>query len=289
MTDLVGLFAPYTSLLIFVLINMLLAASMQVVLSVGFFSVASVAFAGIGAYASAIFTVRYHLPFAVATLIGVGISMTSALLLLFPALRLRGMYLALTTLAFVLVFQVILLNAVDITGGAGGYFGIALDTSLPALVVVAAVSAYFLFGLEGSRTGRVLRVIKHDPQLARCLGINITYYRVLTLEVSAILAAISGAFTAHYLAYISPDQFGFDATILLLAMVVVGGVGSWMGAYIGAAVLTALPLLLTALIGWADVVNGILIITVMVVQPGGILAGLDRLRLVTRRRLSIRA
>jgi branched-chain amino acid transport system permease protein len=278
LNDLLGVLGPYSTVVIFIGINMLLAASMQVVLSTGFFSVGSIAFAGIGAYTSAILTVRYQLPFAIGLAGGALLSMILAPILVLPALRLKGMFLALTTLAFVLAFQAFLFNAEPITGGAAGYFRIRVETTVPIVALAVIGGAYILYRTNSSRAGRAIRLIKHDAQLAACLGVNVTYYRVLTSEVSAVLAALSGSLTAHYLAYISPDQFGFEATVSLLAMVIVGGIGSWAGSYLGAALLTALPLLLVELVGWADIVNGILIIVVMVLQPGGLIAAVGRLR-----------
>ncbi len=221
--DYVGL-GPYTSLVIFILLNMLLAASIQVVMASGVFSVASVAFAALGAYASADMTKHYNLPLGVAMLVAIAVCVVVAPIFLVPAQRLKGMYLALSTIAFVLVFQVI------------------------------------------------------------AFGINLFRFRLLVLELSAILGGVNGAFTAHYLAFISPELFGFGAVTSSLAAAIVGGFDSWVGAYIGAAILTLLPQFLLGLTGWADLINGALIVAVMVFQPGGLLVGLKRAGSFVRRR-----
>jgi branched-chain amino acid transport system permease protein len=118
-------------------------------------------------------------------------------------------------------------------------------------------------------------------------GIDLLRYRLLVLELSAVLAAVSGAFTAHYLAFISPDLYGFDAITTALAASIFGGLESWIGAYIGAGVLTLLPQFLLGIAGWADLINGALIVAVMVFQPGGLLVGINRLTGFVGRRIPV--
>jgi branched-chain amino acid transport system permease protein len=282
--DYVGLGA-YTSLVIFILLNMLLAASVQVVMASGVFSVASIAFAALGAYASAYMTKIFHLPLGVGIFVAIVVCMAVAPIFLLPAQRLKGMYLALASLAFVLVFQVFALNATPLTGGAQGQFGIPLLTTLPAVFLATLAGGYLLFVTQSSRTGRALRTMRFDPQLAMTFGVDLLRYRLLVLELSAVLAAVSGAFTAHYLAFISPDLYGFDAVTTALAAAIFGGLESWVGAYLGAGVLTMLPQLLLGIAGWADLINGALIVAVMVFQPGGLLVGVTRLSGFMRRRI----
>jgi len=282
--DFVGL-GPYTSLVIFILLSMILAASIQVVMASGVFSMASIAFAALGAYASADLTKNYHVPLGVAMLAAIAVCMLVAPIFLVPAQRLKGMYLALSTLAFVLVFQVIALNATPLTGGALGLFGIPIVTTLPAVFLATVAAGYLLYITQSSRTGRALRTMRFDPQLAMTFGINLLRYRLLVLELSAILGAVNGAFTAHYLAFISPDLYGFGAVTSSLAAAIFGGLDSWAGAYIGAALLTLLPQFLLGLSGWADLIYGALIVAVMVFQPGGLLIGLKRAGRFVRRRV----
>jgi branched-chain amino acid transport system permease protein len=282
--DFVGL-GPYTSLVIFILLSMILAASIQVVMASGVFSMASIAFAALGAYASADLTKNYHVPLGVAMLAAIAVCMVVAPIFLVPAQRLKGMYLALSTLAFVLVFQVIALNATPLTGGALGLFGIPIVTTLPAVFLATVAAGYLLYITQSSRTGRALRTMRFDPQLAMTFGINLLRYRLLVLELSAILGAVNGAFTAHYLAFISPDLYGFGAVTSSLAAAIFGGLDSWAGAYIGAALLTLLPQFLLGLSGWADLIYGALIVAVMVFQPGGLLIGLKRAGRFVRRRV----
>ena len=278
MTTVLVFLAAYVSIGIFVLINILLASSIQVVESSGFFSVASIAFAGIGAYGSAILTTQYQVPFGLAALPGLTISLAVAPMFLIPARRLKGMYLALSSLAFVLVLQVVFNNATSLTGGALGLFGIPIDTTLPLVIAVVLVASYLLVILNSSRTGRALRAMRHDSQLAASFGINLTTYRLIALELSAAMASLSGSLTAHYISYISPDMFGFAAITTALAMVVVGGVGSWFGPYIGAVVLTLLQQLLIPFPNWSVILDGVLIVAVMVIQPGGLVLALEAMR-----------
>jgi branched-chain amino acid transport system permease protein len=275
-----------TSVLIFVVLNILLASSIQVVASSGFFSVASIAFAGIGAYSSAILTTHHHLAFLPAALPGLAISMCVAPLFLLPARRLQGMYFALATLAFVLVLQIVFENA-KVTGGALGVYGIPLVTTLPLCLAILALFTYIVRMLSGSRTGRALRAMRHDPQLASALGVNLTSYRFITLEISAAMAALYGSLSAQYLAYISPDMFGFAAVTTAVEMAIIGGLGAWIGPYIGAVVLTLIQQWLSPFPNFSDIVGGVLIIAIMVLQPGGLVVivhgAWDALRLRARR------
>jgi branched-chain amino acid transport system permease protein len=270
-------FTPYQTVAQFVLINALLASSMQVALRFGVFSVATVAFAAIGGYASAILTVNYHASLALALVGGALVAVLSTVILLYPVHRLRGLYLAISTLAMVIVLQVVV-RELKITGGALGLFGIPIETQFWQLLLAAVIVAVLLAVLERSRTGRALRAIGEDEAAATASGINVGFYRTLAFVLSAVLGGVAGGFNSHLNSFIGPDQFGLSEVVLILSMVVLGGLGRWPGAFVGALVLTALPEVLRPLAAWRDIINGAILVLVIVYLPGGIADLPSRLR-----------
>jgi branched-chain amino acid transport system permease protein len=263
---------PYTTLASFVLTNMLLAASMQIALSSGVFSVATVGFMSMGAYTSALLTQRLDAPFALALLGGVIAALLSTIFLVYPVHRLRGLHLAISTVAFVLVLQVAIRNLPDLTGGANGLYAIPLRTELWQLVVAVVGLGVLLHWMRNSRTGRALRAMREDETVAAAAGVSVGQYRNLAFLLSAALGGLAGGFSAHLLNAISPETFGFERLVQVLTMVVLGGIGSWSGAYLGATVLTLLPEVLRPLADWRDIFNGAVLILVVIYLPGGLVS-----------------
>jgi len=157
---------------------------------------------------------------------------------------LRGIYLAIATIAFVEVLRVVSLN-LDITGGAVGIFGIPqpfqsqleyLKIALPLLLI----SMVLFYRLERIRTGRAFIAIREDELAASAMGINPTYYKVLAFTLGAILAGIVGVITAHFLNTWNARQGTFDASITYLTIVLIGGSRTFLGSVVGAIVLKVL-------------------------------------------------
>jgi branched-chain amino acid transport system permease protein len=162
-----------------------------------------------------------------------------------PALRLRGIYLAIATIAFVEVLRVLSLN-LDITGGAVGIFGIPQPFQTPIeylwiAVPLLIISMVLLYRLERIRAGRAFTAIREDELAAGAMGINPTYYKVLAFTLGAILAGIAGAISAHFLNTWNARQGTFDASIVYLTSVLIGGTRTFVGPVLGGMVFTALP------------------------------------------------
>jgi branched-chain amino acid transport system permease protein len=168
-----------------------------------------------------------------------------------PALRLRGIYLAIATIAFVEILRVLSLN-LDITGGAVGIFGIPqpFNSAIAYLWVVLPLlllSMFFVYRLENIRVGRALIAIREDELAADAMGINPTYYKVLAFTLGAVLAGIVGAVSAHFLNTWNARQGTFDASIIYLTFVLIGGSRTVLGPVLGGMVFTALPEVLRAI------------------------------------------
>ena len=248
----------------------------------GQLSLAQAAFWGVGAYTSAILTTRLGVPvwggmvaaFVVAGLFGV--------LLGIPTLKLSGHYLAMTTIGFGIILQLILINAIWLTYGSDGIPKIpspalgSFELKDPnTFFYVAAVSLILLtwasIRLKDSRVGRAFMAIRENEMAAETTGVDSTYYKIMAFALSAAYAGFGGWLFAHSGShYISPDTFSFDQSVVLLAMAVLGGNGSAVGAVVGAVLLTMLPEVLRFLKDSYMMVYAAGIVLVMIFMPGGI-------------------
>ncbi|MDG2991156.1 branched-chain amino acid ABC transporter permease [Candidatus Synechococcus calcipolaris G9] len=253
-------FNTYGFLLVSMTLGAMLGLSLYLPLMAGQLSLASPGFYALGGYVAAIISTRvpttagelYPLGWVILEVLLAGaLSALLGLGLGIPVLRLRGIYLAIATIAFGEVLRVLALN-LELTGGAIGIFGIPqpfrhsieyLWLSLPLLVL----SMVFLYRLETMRAGRAMDAIRTDELAATCLGINPMVYKVLAFTLGAILAGMVGAVSAHFLNTWNPRQGTFDAGILYLTAVLIGGNRTFLGPVLGGMIFTALPEVLRAI------------------------------------------
>ncbi|MGI6661020.1 MAG: branched-chain amino acid ABC transporter permease [Bacillota bacterium] len=273
----------YYQLLVIASINAIMALSLNLVTGcAGQLSLGHAAFMGIGAYTAGILTSVYDVPFAVSLIAGGAVAALAGLIVGLPTLRLKGDYLAIATLGFGEIIRVAILN-MGITGGPFGLRGISKHTNL-ALAATAAVLVYWtMTRLMNSRFGRALTAIREDEVAAVAMGIDVTRCKVLAFVISAAWAGVAGGLFAHWFRYLHPSSFAFAASVEILSMVVLGGMGSLEGPVIGAVVLTYAPELLR---GVSDFVSrhrmlfyGALLVIMMLVRPQGLVgAGVKGLR-----------
>lgn len=250
----------YGFLIVSMLIAAILALSLYLPLMAGQLSLASPGFYALGGYIAAVLSTRVW-P-VTGGLFPIGRLLLEMVLAAFaagalavvvgiPALRLRGIYLALATIAFVEILRVLSLN-LAITGGAVGIFGVPqpFRTQIGYLAVAGPLlllSMFFVYRLERVRAGRALIALREDELAAAAMGIDPTYYKVLSFTLGAILAGAAGALSAHFLNTWNARQGTFDASIVYLAFVLIGGSRTFLGPVVGGLVLTALPEVLRAL------------------------------------------
>ncbi len=253
------LISTYGFLIVSSLFGALLGLSVYLPLMAGQLSLATPGFYALGGYIAAVFSTKiFHIsgPFPVwivfleMTVAGI-VSGLFSIALGIPVLRLRGIYLAIATIAFVEILRVLALN-LEITGGAIGIFGIPQPFRSPVgylwlAVPMVVVCGILLYRLENSRIGRVLNAIREDELAADAMGINPTYYKVLVFTLSGILAGVVGAVSAHFLNTWNARQGTFDASIIYLAFVLSGGSRTFVGPIVGGIILTALPEALRAM------------------------------------------
>jgi branched-chain amino acid transport system permease protein len=258
-------FNTYGFLIVSAVFGAILGISVYLPLMAGQLSLATPGFYALGGYIAAIASTKIlmttgTLPvwWVLLEMLAAGvISGLLAVVLGIPVLRLRGIYLAIATIAFVEILRVVALN-LDITGGAVGIFGIPQPFQSPLeylwiALPLLGLSMAFMYRLEKIRVGRALIAIREDELAADSMGINPTYYKVLAFVLAAILAGMVGAVSAHFLNTWNARQGTFDASIIFLAFVLIGGSRTFWGPVVGGILLTALPEVLRGL----SSVNGV--------------------------------
>ena len=261
----------YNGILILVMINVILAVSLNLINGItGQFSIGHAGFMAVGAYTSALLSLYLRWPFAAALAAGMAASAVMGLLVGIPTLRLRGDYLAIATLGFGEIIRVVIVN-LGITGGPRGLPGIPPSTTFFVAEGLAALTILVIANLINSAQGRAMLAVREDEIAAETMGVNATRYKVTAFAVGAAFAGLAGGLYAHYMMFIDPKSFGFLKSFEVLAMVVLGGLGSITGSVLAAGVLTYLPELLRQFSEWRMVVYSVLLIVMMLVRPQGLL------------------
>jgi len=217
----------------------------------GLISLGHAGFLAIGAYTTAILTSKYNVELLTCLIASGLMAAVLSALVGVPSLRLKGLYLAVTTLAFSIIVTNIILQAEGLTGGSGGIsvkrtsiLGIPVDT--PAAVYYLCLGTLVLttlgaLNLQRSRVGRAWSSIRDYDIAAILMGINLMYYKLLAFAVSAFLTGVAGGLLAIHVRYLNVDAFGVLTSVEALAMIIVGGLASVRGAILGALLITVLP------------------------------------------------
>ncbi|CAH1653074.1 MULTISPECIES: branched-chain amino acid ABC transporter permease [unclassified Chelatococcus] len=246
------------------------AYSQQIVLRAGVFSIATAGFASLGAYAVAILLTRYQVSpwagLAVATMVGT----IAGLLLSIPLARLRGVYQAIATLAFVEIIVSLMYFADGITNGAAGIHSIPKVVGTPHLIVALCVVLYLFHAIGRTGMGRAFDVIRQDETVGLTLGVSVTRYQALAFVLSGALGAAYGGLLSLNTYSVDPGQFGFEFVVAALAAVVLGGPRNMWGPVIGAAVLSVLPELARPLAEYRPMLHGVLLVVIITFLPHGI-------------------
>jgi len=216
----------------------------------GQFSLGHAAFLGVGAYTQAALT-GAGVPFPFALVAAAAVSALVGVIVGLPALRLKGIYLGIATLAFGFIVEEVFARWERVTGGNAGkhlkppdLFGWTLDSGESfyyLCFVIAVLATLAILNLLRSPTGRAFVAIRDSEISAQSMGIHLARFKTLSFAISAALAGVGGALYAHKLKFISPDQFGVLQSIDLILMIVIGGLGSVHGAFLGAIFLITMP------------------------------------------------
>ncbi len=255
-------------------IYIIMALSFYLPFMTGQISLAQAGFMSIGAYGSAVCTVKWGIPYVPAVLIGGIFAGIVGVLLGLPALRIKGIYLLLLTLGFGEIVRVVAIN-LEYTGAAEGFPGIPYQkyTLLYAYGMVLILIIFFS-RLRRSRMGRAFQAVGSDEDAAEVIGVNIVSAKLLAFSVGAFMAGIGGGILAHYQEYIEPLMFDIMHAIEFLIFAIFGGIQIFWGPIFGALVLTFIPEFLRAIQNWRMELYGALLIIMMIIRPQGVI-GLD--------------
>lgn len=259
----------YAGLLAEVGILLVGALSVYVILATGQLSLGNAGFMGIGAYLASFLTVTLEWPLTLALLAAAVAAGIVGIIVGFPALRLRGIYLAMATLALGEMVRSFLLNF-EAMGGSGGFHGMK-HVSLGTIWAWAGGILALVLILERSRLWLELRAVHDDETAAGLVGLNTTATKVGAFGFGAAIAAIAGGLFAHQHVYIEPANFGFERSIDLVLAVILGGSTVGAGALVGAGLLVLLPEWLRVLADWRLAAFGFLLILVLLTRRQGIL------------------
>ena len=256
------------------------ALSVYVILATGQLSLGNAAFVAIGAYTSSYLTATLGLAPTPAIALGAVLAAAIGVVVGFPALRLRGIFLAMATLGFGEIVRSFFLNF-DALGGAQGFHGMPRVSALYVWIWTAAILvATAAFGTSRAFLG--LRAVRDDEVAAGFMGLNTVRIKVTAFGFGAAIAAVSGGLFAHHHLYIEPGNFGFDRSIDLVLAVILGGSTLAIGSVLGAALLVLLPEILRPLADWRLAAFGILLVVVLLVRRDGLLDAKLLRRLVGR-------
>lgn len=269
--DNMGLFNRQAkALLVPIGINVILAVSLN--LMVGFLGELSLGHAGfmsVGAYVGCMTTIYLDLPvwveLPIAMLLGGIAAGIFGLIIGIPALRLKGDYLAIVTLAFGEIIRSVL-NNLSIVGGSGGLNGIPRYSNYTIVYVMAVITIIVIANLVKSRHGRAICSIRDNVIASEAMGIPIVYYKLLAFVVAAFFAGIAGVLYGHNLGILKPSTFDFNKSIEILVMVVMGGMGSIPGSIIAAIIITVLPELLRSVADYRMLIYAVVLIAMMLLN-----------------------
>ncbi|WP_406071087.1 branched-chain amino acid ABC transporter permease [Micromonospora sp. NBC_01638] len=261
-----------------------LALSTYVTLWAGLLSFATVSFAAIGAFTSTWVLTNTELGVVTALLAGVVAAAVVGLIAGRLFLRLSSHWLALATVALVLITRVFVVNLGDHTGGSAGEVVPAALTPWQMALLLVVVSAV-LFLLKRSKFGAAADATREDPNVAAALGIPVGRVHVLAFGLSGAIGAVGGVMLASRLSFIDPDTFYVDLSMTVLASVVLGGAYHWSGSVIGAAVFTGLPIYISQYIGEGQaIINGLLLLAIIIWLPDGLIDPIRWRRIQAKRR-----
>jgi branched-chain amino acid transport system permease protein len=265
-----------------VLIYICLGLGLNIVVGLaGLLDLGYIAFYGVGAYAYALLSLHFGLSFWACLPVAALLAAISGCIIGYPTLRMRGDYLAIVTLGFGEIVRLILNNWMELTNGPNGILGIprpelfgydfaSLSSLYYVILGIAVFTVLAVYRLNHSRIGRAWEAIREDETAAELMGVNTFLLKLLAYAMGATFAGLAGAFFASRMRFVGPESFTFLESAMVLAMVVLGGMGSIPGVILGVLALVALPELFRDFELYRMLVFGGVMCTMMLVRPAGL-------------------
>lgn len=255
----------------FAVAGAVLALSTYVKMWVGLLSFATVVFATVGAYGSIWLYDSTGLGTWGSLVVGAVAAGVVGLVVGRLFLNLSSHWLALATVALLLITRVFVINMGDVTGGSEGQV-VPYSFSLLEMVLILVVVCVVMWGLKRSKFGIAADTTREDPAVASALGVDVARIKVIAFGISGFIGGLGGAMLASKLAYIDPNTFYVDLSVTVLASVVLGGAYHWAGSVIGAAVFTGMPVYISQYISSGQsIINGALLVAIILFLPGGLI------------------
>lgn len=274
----------YLSVLAFMATRLMIVLGLNLLMGqAGQISLGHAAFAGIGAYGSAIMTTRWEVNPWAAMALSALLAASIAGVIGVPTLKLKGHYLAMGTLGFGEIVYILLVQLKGLTNGTDGISGIpslslaGIDFGRPQAFHwlvwgVALVMVRISLNLVDSRVGRSLKALHRSEVASMSLGVNTAYRKVQVLMVSAVFASIAGSFYVHYVHFVSPSSYTITFSVILVTTVIIGGLGRVWGAVLGSVLMMVVPEFLRQYQDYTNLVFGVMLIAIMIFLPGGIVS-----------------
>lgn len=267
-TEFIGAFWQLNIVLI--CINIILAVSLNLITGfTGQFSIGHAGFMAVGAYMSAVFTVKLGMSFAAGIMAGAAAAAVLGFAIGLPTLRLRGDYLAIATLGLGEIIRITILN-IPYVGGASGLMGIPRYTNFTWAFFAMIITIFFIKNFINSSHGRACISIRENEIAAEAMGVDTTKYKVVAFTIGAAFAGVAGGLFSHYFYIAHPASFTFMKSFDILTMVVLGGLGSITGSITAAILLTYISAALASYPEWRMVVYSLLLIILMIYRPQGL-------------------
>lgn len=274
LSDPVGFYNSHTLLIAQIGINGIAATSMFVVLYSGQLSLAAPGFMAIGAYTSVLMDAYWHTPLALNFAAGTLLAGVVGVLVGLPALRLRGVFLAIATIGFIEALRLGVILNLPITGEGLGLKNPTPDPlgGINIVLVAVVVVVFLMWRLTKGRLGQAWSAIRQDELAALSQGINVARYKLLAFTLSAVLAGFAGGLESHLTFFLNPGDadYGVSRAVQILTFAVLGGSGNVFGPLVGALFLTTLPEIIRQALDYRDVVSGVILIAVIIFRPQGI-------------------
>ncbi|WP_319204633.1 branched-chain amino acid ABC transporter permease [uncultured Ilyobacter sp.] len=267
-----GVLNPYYGQILIVLgINIILAVSLNLVIGfTGQLALGHAGFMSIGGYTAAIMSLNYNLPFFVSLVIGGLVSAVIGFLIGMPILRLKGDYLAITTLGFGEIIRVAVVN-MDFLGGPRGLAGIPKKTNFTWVYFITLFTVIIIYNIIRSPYGRAMLSIREDEIASESMGINTTKFKMMAFVIASFFAGIAGGLYAHQFMFLDPKSFDFLKSFEILTFVVFGGMGSLSGSLMATTVLTYLPEVLRTFAEYRMIIYAASLVMLMLFRPQGIM------------------
>ena len=269
------------------MVNVMAAVGLNLLVgNSGQISLCHSSFMAIGAYTSALMSTMVGLPFWCSVPIGAVLAAAVGALLALPARRLGGIYLALATLGFLQIVQIVIEEFAELTGGVRGMtvakpsiLGVPLSGyGIYCIIAVACVGVTWMAAnLRSSRIGREFDAVRLSPHAAQALGLSVARVKLLAFAVSSAYAGFAGGLFAILVGFIDPNEFGIGASLRQLTYIVVGGLGSIGGSVLGSVVLSGLPEILRPVKEYTEIAYALILLAALLFMPHGLNAALHRL------------